>query len=182
MPDLTTLAKILAGGLPGGAVAGRADILELLEFRNEPGWNRGRRIAHHGTFNANPLSAAAGITCLEIVATGEVHQHVNRLAERLRQGLNEAGRRFGMDGCAYGTFSMVHLCLDRELLAAAGGPRYVKGKDTRIGKLNRALLVQGVHLMGAGGMLSAAHTDADVDHTLDAFANALSALDREGAL
>jgi glutamate-1-semialdehyde aminotransferase len=87
-----------------------------------------------------------------------------------------------MDGCAYGTFSMVHTCLDRELLEAEGGPRYAKGKDTRVGKLQRAMLVQGVHLMGAGGMLSAAHTDADVDHTIETFGNALAALDREGVL
>src|SRR5207302_7108111 len=64
-PDLTTLAKILAGGLPGGCVAGRADVLAALEFR--PGKPKMR---HPGTFNANPLSAAAGIATLELVATG----------------------------------------------------------------------------------------------------------------
>jgi len=57
-PDMTTLAKSLAGGLPGGAVAGRADILSLLEFRNDPQWMRFGRIRHPGTYNANPLSAA----------------------------------------------------------------------------------------------------------------------------
>ena len=181
-PDLTTLAKILAGGLPGGAVTGRKDVLDLLSFGDDPGWNRGRRIAHHGTYNANPLSAAAGIAALEIVAQGEVHRHVNRLAERLRAGMNEVARKFDVDGCAYGTFSMIHTCLDREILHAPGGPRYVKGKDARTGKLQRAMLVQGVHLMGGGAMLSSAHTEADVDHTVDAFGNALAALDREGAL
>jgi glutamate-1-semialdehyde 2,1-aminomutase len=185
-PDLTTLAKILAGGLPGGAVAGRADIMALLEFGDAPGWNRGRRIAHPGTFNANPLSAAAGIACLEVVAKGEVHRHVNRLAERLRAGWNAAGAQYGLAGCAYGTFSMVHACLDRSLLTAAGAPlgapRYAKTRDARVAKLRRAMLVQGVDLMGAGGMLSLAHTDADVDHTIAAFANALAAIDREGVL
>src|SRR5262249_8601107 len=55
-PDLTTLAKILAGGLPGGCLAGRADVLAALEFR--PGKPK---MKHPGTFNANPLSAAAGV-------------------------------------------------------------------------------------------------------------------------
>jgi glutamate-1-semialdehyde 2,1-aminomutase len=181
-PDLTTLAKILAGGLPGGAVAGRADILDLLAFRDDPHWNRGRRIAHPGTFNANPLSAAAGIACLEIVAQGEVHRHVNRLAEKLRAGWNAAGERYGLRGCAYGSFSMVHTCLDRALLEADGGPRYVKSKDARVAKLRRAMLVQGVDLMGAGAMLSLAHTDADIEYTIRAFANALAALHNEGVL
>ncbi|HEX2037905.1 MAG TPA: aspartate aminotransferase family protein [Chloroflexota bacterium] len=181
-PDLTTLAKILAGGLPGGAVAGRAEILDLLKFGDDPGWNRGRRISHPGTFNANPLSAAAGIACLEIVAQGEVHRHVNRLAERLRAGWNAAGARYGLQGCAYGSFSMVHTLFDRSLLQAEGGPRYVKNKDVIAAKLRRAMLVQGVDLMGAGGMLSFAHTEADVEHTVTAFANALAVLDHEGLL
>nr|WP_231578003.1 aminotransferase class III-fold pyridoxal phosphate-dependent enzyme [Thermorudis peleae] len=64
-PDLTTMAKIMAGGLPGGAVGGRADILALLEFRDDPAWNQERRVQHPGTFNANPLSAAAGCACLQ---------------------------------------------------------------------------------------------------------------------
>src|SRR5207253_1447656 len=65
-PDLTTLAKILAGGLPGGAVAGRKDILDLLDFQITKASDR-EKITHQGTFNANPLSAAAGVAALEIV-------------------------------------------------------------------------------------------------------------------
>src|SRR5215470_555758 len=65
-PDLTTLAKILAGGLPGGAVVGREDVLAYLATR--PG---AQKIAHHGTFNANPLTAAAGVAMLAAVADGE---------------------------------------------------------------------------------------------------------------
>src|SRR5579884_3970389 len=65
-PDLTTLVKILAGGLPGGCVAGRADILAHLEFRPDKA-----KMKHPGTFNANPLSAAAGTATLAIVATDE---------------------------------------------------------------------------------------------------------------
>lgn len=181
-PDLTTMAKILAGGLPGGAVGGRADIMDLLRFGDTPSWNRGRRIAHPGTFNGNPLSAAAGIACLEIVAQGEVHRHVNRLADRLRAGWNEAGAAYDLPGCAYGTYSMIHVCLDRELLKAPGGPRYVKARDPRAAKLRRAMLVQGVDLMGGGGMLSLAHTNADIDHAIVAFRHALGALHNEGAL
>ena len=184
-PDMTTMAKIVAGGLPGGAVAGRADIMGVLEFDGaRPGWNRGGRISHPGTFNGNPLSAAAGIACLEIVAKGEVHRHVNTLAERLRRGFNAAARPFGLDGCTYGTFSMFHISLDRDLLPSEpGGTRqYVKSKGSAEAKLRRALLVQGIDLMGAGGMLSLAHTETDVDNAIAAFGNALAALEHEGAL
>src|SRR5205085_6681523 len=64
LPDMTTLAKVLAGGLPGGAVAGRADILANLEFRAGP-----NKMKHPGTFNANPLSAADGAAALQLVST-----------------------------------------------------------------------------------------------------------------
>ena len=59
-PDISVLGKVMAGGLPSGAVAGRSDLLELLATT----------IAHPGTFNANPLSAAAGIATLRLVADG----------------------------------------------------------------------------------------------------------------
>src|SRR6267143_1784016 len=55
-PDLTTLAKILSGGLPGGACAGRADVMSYLATKSSAEENRRAKIAHAGTFNANPLS------------------------------------------------------------------------------------------------------------------------------
>src|SRR6516165_12583116 len=67
--DLVTLAKILAGGLPGGAVTGRRNILDALGAAA----STGRRIRHPGTFNGNPLSAAAGIACLDVIADGTTH-------------------------------------------------------------------------------------------------------------
>jgi len=86
-PDLTTLAKIVAGGLPGGAVAGQRDIMTLMAHRGDPAWDRSERVAHAGTFNANPLSAAAGIATLEAVADGSVQVRASKLAEELRRDL-----------------------------------------------------------------------------------------------
>src|SRR3954468_9964828 len=83
-PDLTSLAKILAGGLPGGCLAGRAHILAYLEPR--PGKPK---MKHPGTYNANPLSAAAGVTALKRVATGDPCRKANAAAVRLRNSLNE---------------------------------------------------------------------------------------------
>ena len=59
IPDMTSMAKIVAGGLPGGAIAGKEEILSFLEFKAEPGWAK-RKVIHPGTFNANPMTAAAG--------------------------------------------------------------------------------------------------------------------------
>src|SRR5439155_1095718 len=61
-PDLTTMAKILCGGLPGGACAGRADVMGYLSPKSDPAENRRAKIAHAGTFNANPPSARTAST------------------------------------------------------------------------------------------------------------------------
>src|SRR5262249_29618756 len=99
-PDLTTLAKILAGGLPGGCLAGRGDVLAALEFR--PGKPK---MKHPGTFNANPLSAAAGSATLRIVATGEPCRRANETGRLLRQRLNRLFTEREQDWVCYGEFS-----------------------------------------------------------------------------
>src|SRR5262249_31050530 len=111
-PDLSTLAKILAGGLPGGCVAGRADILGILEFR--PGQ---AKMKHPGTFNANPLSAAAGVATLRQGATGDPSRKANAMGKLLRQRLNDLFARRGAAWVAYGEFSGF------KLLSGYRGPR-----------------------------------------------------------
>jgi glutamate-1-semialdehyde 2,1-aminomutase len=184
-PDLTTLAKILAGGLPGGCLAGRADVLAALEFR--PGKPK---MKHPGTFNANPLSAAAGVATLERVADGEPNRRANEAAGLLRRRLNERFAEAGLDWVAYGEFSGF------KLLPGYGGPRpdgddFVPygGDPSRLeGPKNvrlvhgfrRAMLLHGVDLPGLGGMTTAAHTEADVERTAAAVAGSVDLLRAEG--
>lgn len=184
-PDMTTLAKILAGGLPGGCVAGRADILAHLEFR--PGKEKMR---HPGTFNANPLSASAGIATLQIVAEGQACSRANAVAGQLRQRLNALFAERDAAWAAYGEFSCFKLLPgyqgprpqgddfipyggDLEKLSAGSGPRL--GHAFRQG-----MLLHGVDLMGMGGMTTAAHSDADIEQTVAAVAGTLNLLREEG--
>ena len=95
-PDLTTLAKILSGGLPGGAVAGRADILAYLENRDDDHWLRFERIYHPGTFNANPLSSSAGVATLEIVRDPAIQKQATATADDLRAGINDVFDQSGV--------------------------------------------------------------------------------------
>jgi glutamate-1-semialdehyde 2,1-aminomutase len=113
LPDLTCLAKVLAGGLPGGAVAGRQDILSLMEFRADMDWNFGRRVFHPGTFNANPLSASAGVAALSHIADGKPQAHADAMAARLVRGMNAAIEAKRIAGCVYGLSSMVHTVLGK---------------------------------------------------------------------
>ncbi len=111
IPDLTVLAKILAGGLPGGAVAGRAELLAAMEFQHELDRNPRGRVMHMGTFNANPLSAAAGIAALSPAASGEAQTQAGRLTMGLIAGMNDVLRSHQISGCVYGDPAAFHLLL-----------------------------------------------------------------------
>ncbi|HTV45572.1 MAG TPA: aminotransferase class III-fold pyridoxal phosphate-dependent enzyme, partial [Stellaceae bacterium] len=112
-PDLTTLAKIVAGGLPGAAVTGRKDILDLLDFDVARASER-EKIAHQGTFNANPLSAAAGVAALQLVATTDACERANAYGAAVRRGINEVFEEERVPWAAYGTFSMLHIFTNPE--------------------------------------------------------------------
>lgn len=184
-PDLTTLAKILAGGLPGGAVAGRGAILDLLSFSNP------RKIAHAGTYNANPLAAAAGRAALELVATGEPTRRANAAGAELRRALAEVVRRRGVAGRVYGEASVIHWHLGEEVpdLSDPTAPHYQPALErllSGMGKLRlalrKALILNGVDCPGAQMMTSAVHSTEDLERTVGAFDAALERLQRERLL
>lgn len=171
-PDLTTLAKILAGGLPGGAVVGRADVLARLEFRDDPDWLRFDRIPHPGTFNANPLSAAAGIACLEVVRTGEPQRRATAQADRLRAGFAAALQRQGIEGEAGGDVSQIGI----RFAAPKLDPRKL------LYRFRMAMQLGGVDTSGLSLLTSAVHSDEDVEQTVSAFDQALVRLKADGSL
>jgi glutamate-1-semialdehyde 2,1-aminomutase len=190
-PDLTCLAKILAGGLPGGAVAGRADILSLIQFRDDAQWDSSQRVAHPGTYNANPLSAAAGSTMLSLVADGRFHAQVDVLNERLVRGINRVLEGQRLPGCAHGLSSYFHVVLAQDCPRAGDGIEWPwpDGKaPPRMPPelaltLRRAMLNHGVDLMsGRTGFVSGVHTEADIDATLAAFEAATGEMRAEGLL
>ena len=185
-PDLTTLAKVLAGGLPGGCLAGRADLMQALAFDNP----LGKKMKHPGTYNGNPLSAAAGTAALEIVSTGEPCDRANETAKKIRAGLNALFERKGVAWVAYGDFSVVRIHPEYD------GPRPTDDSfipfDNDYQKLDRefdstlshafrcALLLGDVDWMGWAGSTSAAHDDSDVEKTIQAFDAAIDLLRADG--
>ncbi len=190
-PDLTCLAKILAGGLPGGCVAGRADVLGTLAFRDDPEWDIGRRVFHPGTFNANPLSAAAGAAMLSLIADGQAHARADALAHRLVTEMNALLSRLQVPGCVYGLSSYFHIVLGQECPRPEGDVQWPLGgrrppppMPRPLGlALKQAMINHGVDLMGlSGGFLSAVHTEEDLQHVLEAFEASLHDMRREGLL
>jgi glutamate-1-semialdehyde 2,1-aminomutase len=186
-PDLTTMAKIVAGGLPGGCLAGRADILAHLEFR--PGKPK---MKHPGTFNANPLSAAAGVAALKLVSTGEPCRRANEAGKQLRRKLNAMFAEKNVDWIAYGDFSRFRLLprydgprpTSDDFIPCGGDLNQLEGaKDVRLSHLFRqALLLNGVDLPGLSGMTMLPHTDADIDKMVQATATAIDWLRDESVI
>ena len=189
VPDITALAKILAGGLPGGAVAGRRDLMERLEFPS-PGV-KGDKIGHPGTFNANPLSSAAGVACLREIADGTHQAKADARAKQLRIGMNGVLAELGINGAVYGESSAFKILLGVDCppistdrhgldLPIALLERGTPGETSRLMQLS--MLNRGVFLFGNAGMASSAHTDDDLGRTLEAWRGSLEELRDAGTL
>jgi glutamate-1-semialdehyde 2,1-aminomutase len=174
-PDLTALGKILGGGMPGGAVAGRADLMgHLSRGRGDP-----RRVGHPGTHNAHPVSAAAGIAALRACRSGAPQEHAAALAATLRAGLTKALAEAGVPGRAYGESSTFHLLIGYPGEPEEAGLAALKsaGMSPELSaELHAGMLLEGVQLFHGSGFLSAAHTEADVERTVAAFAATLARL------
>jgi glutamate-1-semialdehyde 2,1-aminomutase len=147
-PDLCVLGKVMAGGLPGGAVAGRRAVLEQLAGS----------IHHPGTFNANPLSAAAGITTLRLVADGAPQASADAYATRLESGWRDALSAAGVPGRVWRLSSIIHIEL--------ASPEAQSG-------LAGALRAEGIDLLHTSAFCSAVHTNADLDASVAAMTRAL---------
>jgi glutamate-1-semialdehyde 2,1-aminomutase len=188
-PDLTTMAKIVAGGQPGAAVGGREDIMELMAFRDDPEWDSVLRVPQGGTYNAQPVTVAAGVATLEAIATGEVNARADAMALRLRDGLNEAFIQNEVTGHAHGIASIIHVNLgadcncDRGLCNMSYDEIYSTMPTEKTRAIRRAMLVNGVDMMGGRAFLvSSAHDEDVIDRTIEAFSQSLKDLRAESAL
>lgn len=184
-PDLTTMAKIVAGGMPGGAVGGASDVMQVLAFRD----GDGVKVKHPGTHNAHPLSAAAGAAVLDLIADGAAQSRSDETAEWLRRELNAAFERSRVTGFVYGQSSSFHIAVGMERPAGdpAGWWRTVGTARLKAGtpgpvldSLQAGMLLEGVHIFQGRGFVSTVHTEADVDKTVAAFERTLGRLRDEG--
>ncbi len=187
IPDISTHAKILGGGLPGGAVTGKAEILDTLQITEDSDFNNNDRITHYGTYNANPLSAAAGIKALELVATQPLNDRANEMALKLKNGLNDLLIRNEVPGCASGVAAILevrigvdHEC-DKEVCNLSTEDLHKISNSERSRQFALSMYSKGVDVMDRY-MLSATHDEQDIDHTLDAFESSIKELRSQNVL
>lgn len=190
-PDLTILGKVLAGGLPGGALAGRREVMSALD--NRPGGTAdAEKISHMGTGNGNPIVAAVGAATLAAIEDGEAIARANRAASRLRAGLNAVFADGDFGWAAYGDHSCLHLFLNplgRSLDPNAFDPCAVTSAELRmrapqlVNDLRVQLLENGLDINAwPGGLTSAVHDDAVIDSAVSRFAAGLIALRKSGRI
>jgi glutamate-1-semialdehyde 2,1-aminomutase len=188
LPDLTCFAKIIAGGMPGGAVVGSAEIMSLFDITGDWHHDRHQRVVHFGTFNASPLSAAAGIALLRRVATGQPILQANATTQKLQAAWNQVLEQQAVAGYVYGPCSTVHVYFetDEHRVRNASTPddlhttdaARLKGMPAQlILEYQRQLRHRGVDIMSStGGVVSAAHTELDVEQATVAFEQTVAAL------
>ena len=165
-PDLTTLGKIIGGGLAVGAFGGRADVMNFYDPRDGKG-----RINHGGTFNANPLTMAGGIATMEQL-TPEAYARLEALGERVRDGVRRLLRKKGYAGQVTGTGSLFWLHHTKKKLSDYRSTR--PDDPQAAARTFLGLVNDGVLLSQRGlGACSLAMTDADADRFVDALGRVL---------
>ena len=186
-PDLTTLGKCLAGGLPIGAVIGRADIMEAFN----PRIPAGRLMVHGGTWNANSLVCAAGIAACRLYKTGVPQKKARDAADLFRRRGNRVLKEKRISGCLYSR-SIVQLYLgpsdfetEDDTAPPTKNPEKLLNLSMKPTKLRLCLhlLQRGIATKdGSMFTLSAAHTENDIERTVEALADSLGAMIAEGSL
>jgi glutamate-1-semialdehyde 2,1-aminomutase len=171
-PDLTTLGKVIGGGFPIGIFGGRADVMDLVA-PSGPVYNA-------GTYNAHPVSVAAGLAVLAELETGEPYRVADEAAQRLAKAVEDAAGRAGFDVVVKQIASMFQFYFKKGDVKT---PQDVRESDEKLYlKLHEIALRHGVYLTPSQyevNFTSAAHTREVVEQTIAALEEAFKELKRE---
>ncbi len=168
-PDLTTLGKIIGGGLPVGAYGGRREIMEMVAPSGP--------VYQAGTLSGNPLAMAVGLETLKIIKSGDFYQKLERKQEKLTAGLALAARKAGVSvqqsaiGSMFGIFFNEKRVIDFE-------SAFTSDKEA-FSVFFRSMLNKGVYIAPSQfetAFVSAAHSDEDIEATIEAAGEAFAAV------
>ena len=168
-PDLTTLGKIIGGGLPVGAYGGRQDIMSMVAPAGP--------MYQAGTLSGNPLAMTAGIKTLELLKKPGTYDQLNKITKRLADGLLNIAKETNNDIWGGHISAMFGIFFNK-------GPVHnyddAKKSDlTKFSKFHRGMLEHGIYLAPSqfeAGFTSLAHTEEDIDRTLAAAKKVMSSV------
>lgn len=171
-PDLTTLAKIIGGGFPVGAVGGRREVMSVFD-----GTEHSPLVPHGGTFNANPVTMAAGYKAMELL-TPDVFDRLNDQGEQLRTELSEIARLLEVDWQVTGAGSLFRLVPTREPLSDYRSAHMDSDQSTRSSALHWEMINRGIFIGSGGfGCLSTPMTDDDLSQVVRAAEETLRSIE-----
>ncbi|MBS3783610.1 MAG: glutamate-1-semialdehyde 2,1-aminomutase [Anaerolineae bacterium] len=168
-PDLTTLGKVIGGGLPVGAYAGKSAIMQTVAPAGP--------MYQAGTLSGNPLAMTAGIETLKLLGEPDVFDEVERKAAELAEGIGEAAQSAEVPifqtrvGTMFSNFFTSEPVTDYQSARASSTDRF--------GRYFHAILERGVYIAPSqfeAGFISLAHSDEDIEHTIKAAEEALQAI------
>ena len=166
-PDLTTLGKVIGGGMPLAAVGGRRDVMQQLAPVGG--------VYQAGTLSGNPLAVSAGLATLELLDKAGTYERLEMLGARLETGLVAALRKHGRRACVQRAGSMWTLFFGVDAVADA---EQARAADTAaFGRFFTAMLERGVYLPPSqfeAAFISLAHSEGDIDTTITAADQALA--------
>jgi len=171
-PDLTTLGKILGGGMPVGAYGGKAEIMDCISPVGD--------VYQAGTLSGNPVAMAAGIATLKKLSDGAIYDELEKKAASLADGLKVAAEEAGLDsfvsrvGSILGAFFTAGPVTDYQS---------ARKSDTKLfGRFFQQMLSRGIYLAPSqfeAWFVSAAHSDTDIADTIEAVRSSMSAIAEE---
>jgi glutamate-1-semialdehyde 2,1-aminomutase len=171
-PDLTTLGKIVGGGLPVGALVGKREILEKTSPEKKVSkWER--ILIGGGTFSSNPLTTAAGLAMLHYLKdhAEEVYSLLEVKGKKVREGAQESFRREGMNATVTGIGSLFQTHFPLQKGVTLDSPHKIQqftNIEKREVEFRIRMLTKGVHVMHGGGGLSITHSDDDIEKVIRA--------------
>lgn len=165
-PDLTALGKVIGGGFPVGAIAGRRDVMQLMNPLSDR-----YLFPLSGTFSANPISMVAGLTSMEMYDVSAV-QRINTLGDRARDGIREAIRIADMPFCVSGAGSLFRVHVKPDIPVNYRTASLTAGESQLLNVLLDYLFDDGLMLINTcTGVLSTAMTEEEIDIAVEMFLN-----------
>jgi len=168
-PDMTTLGKIIGGGLPVGAYGGREEIMQCISPVGD--------VYQAGTLSGNPLAMAAGIATLERLRDKRVYRKIEKTSEKLAAGLEEAAREAGVETFHTRVGSM--MCMFFQPGPVTDYASAKKSDTERYARYFHGMLKEGIYFAPSqfeAAFVSAAHTNADIEKTIRAARRVLGRL------
>lgn len=160
-PDLTTLGKVIGGGMPVAAFGGRRDIMECIAPLGP--------VYQAGTLSGNPVAVAAGLATMKLVGVPGFFERLSTTAQKLTSGLQQAAQKVNVPFCATSVGGMFGLYFAQQV---PGSYNEIMACDVnRFNRFFHAMLDQGINLAPSAfeaGFVSAAHSDTDIDTTIAA--------------